>query len=195
MFGEESYSKVVGFLKVTLPLAALALLSTVFLLARAPSPESAIPYAEIEDIAREPRVTGPQFSGVADDGSVINLAARSVKPQGDVLLAEAITANIQTADGAIIDIRAGFGEIDNAANTAHLSGLTHVTTSDGYEMETAGLSANLTTGRLISDGELEAHATFGTLTAGQMIIEPPDADTGQLMLFQNGVRLVYRPQQ
>ncbi|WP_375279625.1 hypothetical protein [Pseudooctadecabacter sp.] len=194
MFGDESYSQFVGFLKVTLPLAALALMSTVFLFARAPTQDSTIPYAEIEEIAREPRLSGPQLSGVADDGSIINLAARTAKPQGDILSVEAMTANIQSADGTIIDIRAGMGEIDNTNNTARLTGLAHLETSNGYEMETAGISADLTTGRIFSDGALEVQAPFGSLTAGQLVIETPDAGTGQVMLFQNGVRLVYTPQ-
>jgi len=193
MFGDEGYSQFVGLLKVTLPLAALALMSTVFLFARAPSPDSAIPYAEIEDIAREPRLSGPQLSGVADDGSIITVGARSAKPQDGILIVEALTAHIAAADGTTIDIRAGSGEIDNARNSARLTGLTNLQTSNGYQMETSGLRADLTTGRIVSEGALEVQAPFGDLTAGQLIIETPDQASGQVMLFQNGVRLVYWP--
>ncbi|SLN34294.1 hypothetical protein [Pseudooctadecabacter jejudonensis] len=195
MFRDESYSQFVTLLKVTLPLAALALMSTVFLFARAPSQDTTIPYAEIEEIAQEPRLSGPQLSGVADDGSVITFSARTARPQGDVISVEAMIANIEAANGTTIDIRAGAGEIDTAGNTARLSGLTHLETSNGYEMETMGLTANLTTGRIISDGALEVQAPYGALTAGQLVIETPENATGQVMLFQNGVRLVYTPQQ
>ena len=196
MLGDDNlYSKFVGFLKITLPLAALALMSTVFLFARAPTQDSAVPYAEIEEIAREPRLSGAQVSGVADDGSVIQLTAETARPLGDVLLVETMFASIDVVNGIHINIRAGRGEINNATRIARLTGLARIETSNGYEMETAGITANLTTGQITSDGALEIQAPFGSLTAGQMIIETSEGMGGQVMLFQNGVRLVYTPQQ
>mgnify|MGYP002173189719 CR=1 FL=1 len=104
-------------------------------------------------------------------------------------------ASIDVVTGTHIDIRAGRGEINNATRIARLTGLARIETSNGYEMETAGITANLTTGQITSDGALEIQAPFGSLTAGQMIIETPEGMGGQVMLFQNGVRLVYTPQQ
>jgi lipopolysaccharide export system protein LptC len=196
MFNDENfYSQFVGFLKVTLPLAALILMSTVFLFARAPSPETTIPYAEIQEIAREPGLSGAQFSGVADDGSVISLTARNTRPVGDIITADTLLAGIDTVDGTRIDISAGTGEINNSAQTARLTGLARIVTSNGYEMETAGFIANLSTGRIVSEGALEVQAPFGALTAGNLVIETPEGTDEQVMLFQNGVRLVYTPQQ
>jgi len=170
-------------------------MSTVFLFARAPSQGTAIPYAEIEEIAREPRVSGAQVSGVANDGSVIELTAETARPTANGFAINAMSATIDAADGTHIDIRAGAGEINTAAQTARLTGLARIVTSNGFEMETAGITTNLETGQIISDGALEVQAPFGALTAGQMIIETPDGGAGQVMLFQNGVRLVYTPQQ
>ena len=192
---ENFYSQFVGFLKVTLPLAALILMSTVFLFARAPSPETTIPYAEIQEIAREPGLSGAQFSGVADDGSVISLTARNTRPVGDIITADTLLAGIDTVDGTRIDISAGTGEINNSAQTARLTGLARMVTSNGYEMETAGFTANFSTGRIVSEGALEVQAPFGALTAGNLVIETPEGTDEQVMLFQNGVRLVYTPQQ
>lgn len=196
MFNDENfYSQFVGFLKITLPLAALALMSTVFLFARAPTQDGSIPYAEIEAIAQEPRLAGAQVSGVADDGSIIELVARSARPIGDVLKVENMSAGIDAADGTRIDIRAGSGEINNATQMARLEGLTRLETSNGYEMETMGVTADLNSGQITTDGALEVQAPYGSLTAGQLIIETPEGGNGQVMLFQNGVRLVYTPQQ
>jgi lipopolysaccharide export system protein LptC len=192
---EIFYSPFVGFLKVTLPLAALILMSTVFLFARAPSPETTIPYAEIQEIAREPGLSGAQFSGVADDGSVISLTARNTRPVGDIITADTLLAGINTVDGTRIDISAGTGEINNSAQTARLTGLARMVTSNGYEMETAGFIANFSTGRIVSEGALEVQAPFGALTAGNLVIETPEGTDEQVMLFQNGVRLVYTLQQ
>ena len=194
MQGDDAYSRLVGILKITLPLAALALMSTVFLFSRAPSQEDSIPYAEIESIAREPRLSGARLTGVADDGSVIELTARTTRPRGDVISAETLAAGIDTIDGTRIDLRAGAGEIDSAARTARLTGLTHIETSNGYEMETNGVTTELDTGRITSDGALEVQAPFGALTAGRLVIETPAGATGQVMIFQDGVRLIYTPQ-
>lgn len=192
---DELYSQLVGFLKITLPLAALALMSTVFLFARAPTTDSVIPYAEIEEIAREPRLSGAQMSGVANDGSVIELNAREARPNGNIMSVVTMSVAIDTAEGTHIDIRAGEGEINNAEQTARLTGLARLETSNGYEMETSGLTADLTTGKIVSDGALEIQAPYGSLTAGQLIIETPEGGDGQRMVFQNGVRLVYTLQQ
>jgi len=194
MWGDEAYSQFVSFLKITLPLAALALMSTVFLFARAPTPEGTIPYAEIEEIAQEPRLSGAQVSGVADDGSVIALNARTARPSGNMLSVENIVGTIDTLEGVHIDIQAGGGAIDNDTQTAALTGLTYLRTSNGYEMETSGLLADLSSGRIASEGSLEVQTPFGALIAGQLIIETPENSENQVMLFQNGVRLVYTPQ-
>lgn len=196
MFNDENfYSQVVGFLKIVLPLTALALMATVFLFARAPTQEPTIPYADIEEIAREPRVSGARMSGVASDGSIIELTARTTRPNGAVITTEALAAQIATADGHQINISAGQGEINQDTNTARLFGLARLETSNGYDMETTGFTADLVSGRIASDGPLEVQSPFGTLTAGQMILETPDGQAHQVMLFQNGVRLVYTPQQ
>lgn len=192
---ENVYSQFVSLMKVVLPIAALGLMSTVFLFARAPTQDGTIPYAEIEEIAREQRISGPQVSGVADDGSIIEITARTARPNGSVLSVESMVATINALDGTQIDISAGMGEVDTRNKTAQLTGLARLVTSNGYEMETMGLSADLETGRIVSDGSLEVRTPFGELTAGQLVVETPDAEQGQRMLFQNGVRLVYTPQQ
>lgn len=195
MFGDESYTQFVGFLKISLPLAALALMSTVFLFARAPSQDTAIPYAELEEIARDSRISGARLSGIADDGSVIEVNARYATPQGNVLGVEDMIASIESVDGTQIAISSGGGEINTAERIARLTGLTRLETSNGFEMETAGITADLTTGRIVSDGALEVQSPFGSLTAGQLVVETPAGAAGQVMLFQNGVRLIYTPQQ
>ena len=190
---DNLYSQFVGFLKIILPLAALALMSTVFLFARTPTQESSISHADIEEIAREPRLSGARISGVTDDGSVIEITAQTMRPNGNNWLVKTIYASIDAVDGVNINIRASQGEINNTTQIARLTGLARIETSDGYEMETAGIVTNLTTGRIFSDGALEVQAPYGFLTAGQMIIETPNGGSGQVMLFQNGVRLVYTP--
>jgi lipopolysaccharide export system protein LptC len=44
----DAHTRVVGWLKVALPLIALALLATLFLLADRIDPDDALPYAEVD---------------------------------------------------------------------------------------------------------------------------------------------------
>lgn len=195
---DNVYSQFVAWSKILLPLAALALLSTLFLFSRGPvTGDGDIPFADIEEIARDQRISAPRFAGVATDGSVVTVTAESARPGSadgglDITRPE---ARIQTTGGAVVEFRAGAGTIDPSGRHARLSGLARIETSTGYEMETTGLSADLEQGRIESDGALEARAPFGELTAGKLVIETPEGADSQLILFNEGVRLVYRPQQ
>ena len=53
---DNVHSRVVGWLKILLPLAALALLSTLFLFSRGSDPTANLPFSETElnEIARQP---------------------------------------------------------------------------------------------------------------------------------------------
>ena len=97
------------------------------------------------------------------------------------------------ADGSKLRVTAIEGEIDSLARIARLKGLARLETSSGYSMETNGLTANLESGVINSDGALEVRAPFGQITAGQVTFATSAYNTGQQMIFTNGVRLIYRP--
>ncbi|MEL6642252.1 MAG: hypothetical protein AAFP98_13255 [Pseudomonadota bacterium] len=189
----------VGWLKILLPLGALALLSTLFLFARNPANHGQeIPIAQIEAIAKEQQITAPQFSGLTDDGSIVAVQAEEAKPQPnnpDALLVERLTIDLDTPQGTTLNITSGTSILDTVAQTARLNGLSRVITSSGYTMETNGLTADLKTGEVVSDGRLAIQAPFGDLTAGKVRIHVTAEGTGQQMVFTDGVRLVYTPGQ
>lgn len=191
------HSWAVGWLKIILPMSALALLSTLFLFAQNPGqPTQDIPIAQIEEIAEEQRITAPQFSGVADDGSIIVIRANDAKPdttRPDVLLVDSLVIDVDAPDGTTLNITSGQSSIDSTAQTARLEGLSRVTTSSGFTMETNGLSASLKTGEIISDGMLEIMTPFGALTAGRVRIIASADGQGQQMVFTDGVKLLYEP--
>ena len=186
----------IGWVKIILPMIALALLSTLFLFARSPSDTPEIPIAQIEELAREQQITSPQFSSVANDGSVIAIVAKNAKPDAalpDTLLVEDLAIDVDAADGTTLNITSGMSVLDSAAKTARLNGLSRVTTSSGYTMETVGISADLRTGEIVSDGPLEVRAPFGELSAGKVRIAISADGAGQQMVFTQGVRLLYTP--
>jgi lipopolysaccharide export system protein LptC len=194
---DNRYSRIVGWLKVLLPLAALSLLSTVFLFARNSGTDTALPYAEIADIAQDPRISDPSFAGIADDGSVVGINARTIRPdpeRANMFMIADLEMNIDATDGTRIVVTAGDGVLDGAAQVIKLDNLARVTTTSGYSMETNGLVADLGSGTVKSVGALEVRTPFGELTAGGMRIAAGPDGTGTQMVFNQGVRLLYRPQ-
>jgi len=187
---------IVGWLKIILPMGALALLSTLFLFARSPADQPDVPIAQIEAIAREQQITRPEFSGVADDGSVIAVNAKNAMPDTDnpdTFFVDSLNIDVDALDGTTLNITSGTSVLNTAAQTARLNGLSRVTTSSGYTMETNGITADLKTGEIVSDGTLEIQAPFGDLTAGKVHIWVTTAGEGQQMHFTQGVRLLYTP--
>lgn len=194
---DNFHSVLVGWAKIVLPMAALALLSTMFLFARNPANQQDIPIAAIEDIAREQQITAPQFSGVAKDGSVIAVQANNAKPDADhpqTLIVENLSIDVDATDGTSLRVTSGTSQLNNRTRIARLNGLSRVSTSSGYTMETNGITADLNTGEIVSDGQLAIKAPFGDLTAGKVRIVASADGTGQQMVFTGGVRLLYIPQ-
>ena len=192
----DAYSQFVSWAKVVLPLSAIVLLSTLFLIARNVGDTSQIPYADIEEIARQPRLSAPKMVGMSETGGTYTIEADVARQDPDTdngLIAEAIVVNMTTIDGIQTTVSAGVGKLDSDAKVVTLNSLARVATSDGYLMETRGLVTSLTDGSLETTDPLEVRAPYGSLTAGRLTITP-DSDEPQLIVFNNGVRLIYQPQ-
>jgi len=195
---DNLHSRVVGWVKILLPLAALVLLSTLFLFARKNGESESIPYAEIDALAREQMIRNPSFSGVSDTGAVIKIGADSARPDPAIPTRVTIDAprlTLDAADGTSVLITAGAGALDSDASTAQLTGLARLVTSNGYTMESSGLDADLETGTVTSHGQMAVQAPFGQLTAGQVVIHWAESGEGQQLQFTQGVKLVYEPPQ
>ncbi|MEP1767326.1 MAG: LPS export ABC transporter periplasmic protein LptC [Sulfitobacter sp.] len=198
MIAQDRYSRTVAWLKVAFPLAALALLSTLFLLSRAMETETAIPFAdkEIQDRLRDQQITGPFFSGTTADGDQISFAAETlVTLDGRVGTnrAKDVTASMITTGGATFDLNADIAELDIAENNALLTGNVVIVTSQGYRLNTATLTSTVTAIDINAPDQVTATGPLGRLSAGQMRIFTPNGTDSMQMLFSNGVNLVYTP--
>ena len=190
------HSQLVGWLKILLPLAALMLLSTLFLFARGTGAPPEIPFADIDAAAAEQRIAAPRFSGLTNTGDTLQISAAAARPDADggpQVTIDRPQLALDATDGTTLRISAGTGTVDTSARTAQLSGLARLETSSGYTMETKGLTADMATGTVMSDGPLEVQAPFGRLQAGQVTFRAGTGDTGQQMDFTGGVKLVYTP--
>lgn len=190
------HSVIVGWLKILLPLAALMLLSTLFLFARGSGTSGDIPFARIDAAAAEQRVASPRFSGLTSTGDTLQISAEAARPAADggsQIDIDRPHLSLDGTDGRTLRVTAGTGTIDTVARTARLDGLARLETSDGYTMETAGLRADMDSGTITSDGALEVQAPFGQLSAGQVTVNTAQDGAGGRIAFTDGVKLVYTP--
>jgi lipopolysaccharide export system protein LptC len=195
--GDHLYSLWVGRAKIILPLAALALLSTLFLFARNPANNTDIPLAQVVELARDQQLSAPEFSGLTDSGAVLRITARSARPvagRPDTAAIDDLRIRMENPGGGRLDASGVTGEIDGRDRVMRMGGLVRLETSTGYVMETGGMTLSLDDGTAISDGFLEIRAPMGRLTAGQVTFRAEDDNTGHQMLFTDGVRLIYSPE-
>ena len=195
----DRYSRLVLWLKVALPLVALAILSTLFFVAETLDPEAAIPYAkvDVEKILREQGVTRPTFGGVSGDGAAISLTAESVRPDSERssrLNGVELSAAIELPDGGRIEIMSPDGMVDAETREALLDGGARLESSTGYVVATERIASSFAEVRAFAEGEITASGPGGEVIAGQMELTQ-DAETGgYVLVFKEGVRLLYEPQ-
>lgn len=195
----DSYSRAVAYLKVLLPLAALVLMSTLFLISRGVNTEAVIPFAqkEIEDRMKGQQVTAPFFSGTTRQGDEIMVMAALARPggEGTPAVASNLSAEINLADGGQITLASRTGAISPGKDLARFTGDVTITSAAGLIVETEELSTALSGLEAESPGPVQATGPLGKLTAGNMRIGVKTEGGPIHMLFKNGVKLLYDPQQ
>ena len=199
----DLHSHLVAWLKILLPLAALGILSTLFLLSRSIDPEDAIPYAEVDvtELARESRLSSPEFSGVTRDGAAITITAASAQPDlqdPNRASAAGLHAVLETETDLRAEFSAGIGTVDTTAGQARLRGGVRLTTSAGYSLTTDAITTALRDTHIEATSAVVAEAPYGSVTAGGMVLSAaPVADTGgerqYFLVFNKGVKLLYLP--
>ncbi len=195
---DNLHSRLVAWLKIGLPLAALALLSTLFLVSRTIDPSDAIPYAEVdvEDRIREPRMTAPTYAGMTSDGAALTVAAAEARPgqEGEAGSAQALRADLALPDGGRAELVAASGSLDTDARLLTLKGGVQITTSTGYTVTSNEMTAALDRTEVKSASTLAATSPMGQITAGGMALTEDAANPGAyLLVFNNRVKLIYQP--
>jgi len=190
------HSRLVFWLKILLPVLALAILSTLFLFARRIDVTGLLPYAqnEIDQLAADPRLTAPKYSGVTSDGAKVTVSATTARPGKDPkspVTAVDVTALYEATSGETLTLHGKAGTFDLTGGLMNLTGDVVATTPDGYKMTSDEMSSSLKQSVLTADHHVVVLAPFGRIDAGAMRLSgPPGA---HLLVFNQGVRLVYNP--
>jgi len=194
---DNAYSRLVGAAKVMLPLAGLALLSTMFLLARQIDPEAALPYAEVDVAAllREPRLTAPSFSGVTREGTEVLFSAATAipGPAGQGGRASLPRLELLAPDGGRTVVTAAEGRLDPSAQLLELTGEVRIEAAGSYLVESAQMLAALDRSRVESPGPVVAQGPQGRVEAGSFTLSRNGPDAAEVLVFKSGVKLLYQP--
>lgn len=194
----DSYTRLVGWLKLLLPLAALVMLSTLFLLPRKSPPVNTLPVVEGEAPpgARE-QIVAPVYIGTTAKGEQLRFTADSVEPKSDGLqqvLAHGLDARLDLAGGSRISLRAATGDIDDADKTADLQGAVRIESSTGYVIDTDRMVTAMDRIAAQTLAPVSGTGPAGNFTAGKLTIASDDATGDVQLLFTGGIKLIYDPQ-
>jgi len=196
--GDNFHTRLVNWAKIILPLVALGLLSTLFLLSRKVDLNDQIPVVDVDlaQRAHDQGATNPSFAGVASGGEEVTFRAQSVRPDPadrDILLAQRAQAKLTLNGGGVVDITSQRGTANQAEMTALLEGDVRFETTTGYHIRTDSITTRFSTLHAETPGEITGTGPPGDLSAGRMLLTS-DPDTGDAHLqFTDGVKLIYMP--
>ncbi|NOC93939.1 LPS export ABC transporter periplasmic protein LptC [Ruegeria sp. HKCCD6604] len=194
----DRYSRMVQFLKVLLPLAAILMLSTVFLLSRSIETNVTVPFAEkdIDERLAQQVVTQPQYRGTTRKGEDVQIEAIQAK-QGDedeTPNASEFRGRLGLLSGGTIFLDSNSGLIRPDERTATFVGDVVITTADGLQVTTDLLNTSLDEIRGDTPGRVNGTGPIGNFSAGRMTFGTEKKDGPVHIVFTDGVKLVYEPE-
>ncbi len=192
------YSRLIAWLKILLPLGALILLSTIFLYSRGPDPIATLPVLTGgADPTTSEQVGGPFYAGTTEGGQGLTLAARQARitdANSSNMTADDLRAVIDIENGNRIVINATVGQMEEGDRLLLRDGVTLESTS-GYTVRTDGLNSAIDRVAIESTAPVQADGPGLTLSAGKLRVEETGETADIQLLFTDGVKLIYMPQQ
>lgn len=189
-------TRIVHWLRVLLPLAALVMLSTLFLFSTKEDRPGLLPYSEVspQNLSQQPQMIAPRYSGVAEDGTQIQMTADTVSANAGSGTGSISNVDLKLTDlaGAVSTLVARAGQMEG--NMIRLNGDVLMTTSDGWKITSDEFVALTDKGTLTADQQVEVNAPFGDLTAGGLVLRQlPGDQKNHVLDLTGGVRMIYRP--
>ena len=149
-------------LRIVLPLTAAALVVALFFPRIGGGSGGAFKLSVDEALlAAGTRVENPRVTGLTADGATYAFKADVAKPDSivpDVIDLEGIGGELTMPNGRTFTMRAATGRATQSSKTFQLDGGVSIATSDGYRIETYGVTANSaervaeSTGRILGFG-------------------------------------------
>ncbi len=200
----DSYSRLVSWLKVLLPLMALGILSVVFLIARGVDPAQELRYADVDitELADLQMIRNPRYFGVTSNGAAIRLSAESALPDmarpgsatPERIRGHEARAEIDIPDGDRINVLAGGLDLDVSENLATFSGGVRIESSSGFVLLAEAVRLALDAAQMSSDIPMTFSAPIGRIAADSFQMKEKGGDTSDFVLvFRGGVTMLFDP--
>jgi len=195
---DDSYSFFVAWVKTLLPIAALSMLSTIFLFSGKVDVTQSLPYAELNvaDIIREQRITRPYFTGISESGIEFALSAAYATPDANkpsILNVSELDIKFKSPKGNEANITASLGLVNAETNYASISQGVRLDSKLNFWIATERLDIYLNDSYASTNGPFKGVFPFGSIDSGNMILKMIAGD--QRILFTNGVRMLYKPKE
>ena len=193
---DDGYSAFVAWVKTLLPIAALGMLSTIFLFSGKIDVTKSLPYAELNvaEIVREQRITKPYFTTISENGTEVALSAAYASADPNIIDIYNVSEPsivLKSKTGRRNQITAGFGKMNSTSQQAIVSQEVNVTGTPGFWFKTNSLDVDFERATAYSNEFFEGVTPIGAVKAGKMFMQMA-ADDRQIV-FTNGVELVYQP--
>lgn len=185
-------------MKVLLPLAAVAVISALFLSAQKQSDLSKIfTTEELLTLGAGLRLDTPRFAGVTENGEPFAIRADWALPDSAmprIIDLERPEGEIDMSDGRTIAARSTTGRMHRQQKILVLKGGVVLDTSDGYHAETDLLEIDLSAETAMSPGPVSGTGPAGQIDAGSFrATNGENGSVGRTIWFENKVRLVLIP--
>ena len=199
--GIGGYTRLITITKVVLPLIAIGLLGTVFLVTNDEAQEGGFTFtkADLNSLESGMRIDKPRMFGSNPNGDLYNFVADALLPDSltpSLVEAQQISGEIKYQTGGNIQLSAQKAEFMLEGNQIRLSGGMLAVMSDGARVTGEGLLAELDTGKLTSNGSVSVTSPLGSIQAGNFRVEliGEGDEEKQMIWFENGVMLSFRPE-
>jgi lipopolysaccharide export system protein LptC len=194
---DNRYSRFVAWVKVALPLAALALLSTLFLFPGGQGRDvlEGLGDEDLRALMQKRLLRAPTYTSVTEDGGALTVTAERATPretEPDLFDVTDLAVALDAADGSRATLAAAGGVVDRRTQEGTFTGSVRVVTSDGWVLRTERLEASLDGSRAVSPLPVRIEGPGLTLRAGTMrATTPQGGPPAGRVTFTGGVRLVY----
>jgi len=198
------YSRSVQWAKIALPILAIGLFSSVFLVSESDVFEGTgivFSDADLSALGDGVQIKSPRFSGVTDSGDKFLLTANYANPDSNkpsVVGLEQVATTLDLVSGENVDITAARGELNVPTQELSLSDGITIATSEGFRGKMESALARMREGILTSDDPVEVVGPMGQITAGSLEFKTVFASEGETvqnytLSFREQVRVIFHP--
>lgn len=190
----NSYSRMVAWLKILLPLIAIAVLGTVFLFNSNDGFEAGFTFsrADIETLEKGSFIKSPQINGITQKGEPFHLLADEIRPldaDNTVVVITNLDVEFRFNSGAWAKVTSPSALMDVAAETVWFESGGRLVTSDGNTAVVDTLHLLMASGELQGSG-IVADGPLGRVSAENFRIESNGSEN-RVLWFENNVRMLY----